>query len=345
MKSPTSQRWPADEVAIAAVRAGDRAAFEWIMRRHNQRAFRIARSILRSDAEAEDAIQDAYLSAYIHLNDFRGQGRFSSWLYRIVIRQAWKRRRRAQVSESLDGEGGTDQSPSPERQVAGRELAHHVELAIDTLGDDYRTTFMLHAVDGMTAAETAALLGISEHTVRSRVHRAREQLRSELRQRTELADPRTPPSLSPRTLRSHRGACARTHRGHRTRRPLARVAESWNGVGAAAEPAMSGARSATASREGASHANRSKSGGGGRLGRPSTVRPPIFDRFAQDARWESRSTIWKAALSQRARLPKDWPRPERTRGLESPLPPPRGSLPKKRLRLRLRLSAFVNRAR
>jgi RNA polymerase sigma-70 factor, ECF subfamily len=183
---------PSDVEAVALVRQGDVGAFEWLMRRHNQRAFRVARSIVRDDGEAEDAIQEAYLSAFVHLNDFRGEAPFGAWLHRIVVQKALARRRGLRPIAGLSQEDRPDEpdvEPGPEREVLGRELACIVEDAIDALPDDYRTTFMLRAVEGMTAPETAELLGISEHTVRSRVHRARSQLRSELRERVELTLP------------------------------------------------------------------------------------------------------------------------------------------------------------
>jgi len=162
------------------------------MRQHNQRLFRVARSILRDDADAEDALQDAYVQAYRKLDDFRGAAELSTWLTRIVINQALMRvraRRRDTVvvpfgegrdtgAAALDVADETAESPS-EAAIRG-EVRRVIERRIDELPDAFRTVFVMREVEEMTARETADALGIPEATVRTRHFRARALLREAL---------------------------------------------------------------------------------------------------------------------------------------------------------------------
>jgi RNA polymerase sigma-70 factor, ECF subfamily len=183
-----------DEDVVARVRAGDKALFEVVMRRHNQRLYRTVRAILRSDAEAEDALQQAYLSAYSHLGQFAGDAQFATWLTRIAINEAFSRsRRRAKLAEVDMDEGEpmktSSNGSSPEEQASKRELAGLLEQAIDGLPEKYRLVVMLREVQELSTAETAECLGLTEDAVKVRLHRAKLLLREALCARMETGAP------------------------------------------------------------------------------------------------------------------------------------------------------------
>jgi RNA polymerase sigma-70 factor, ECF subfamily len=176
---------------VERVRAGDARAMEPLMRRHNRTLFRTARSILRDDAEAEDAVQDAYLQAFRNLEAFRGESTFSTWLVRIAANEALMRRRRNvrrsevipinhENGEMLMDEIAQDESAGPERQALDAELRRLLEQRIDALPDLYRAVFMMRAVEEMSVEETAAALELPAATVRTRFFRARALMRSSL---------------------------------------------------------------------------------------------------------------------------------------------------------------------
>ena len=180
------------------VAGGESAAFEALMRRHNRTLFRTARAILRDDAEAEDALQEAYLQAYQAMGGFRGEAKLSTWLARIVANEALvrlrKRVRRAEIvplqpnttPEELEIPD-TDMPKSPESHAERAQIRRLLEAQIDSLPHDYRTVFVLRAVEEMTVQETAAVLGIPEATVRSRLFRARSLLREALATKIDVA--------------------------------------------------------------------------------------------------------------------------------------------------------------
>ena len=179
----------ADAALAERAAAGDDAAFERIMRRHNRLLFRTARSILKSDAEAEDALQEAYLRAWRALGSFRSEARLSTWLVRIVINEALGRLRRrgaqvlaldatielAEVSMDDVMEGNPDDRP--DRAAMRSEVRALMEACIDALPEAFRTVFMLRAVEEMSVEEVSAALGLPEATVRTRFLRARGLLR------------------------------------------------------------------------------------------------------------------------------------------------------------------------
>ena len=189
----------ADDLALIGRAAdGDLAAFEALMRRHNQQLYRAARSILRDEAEAEDAVQEAWWKAYGHLRDFRAEARPATWLTRIAVNEALMRRRRNRSREALiqsayqapheqdtipthDPDPAAPASDGPDQAAWRAELRHRLERRIDALPDLYRTVFMLRAVDDMPAAEVAAVLGLPEATVRVRFMRARRLLQEAMR--------------------------------------------------------------------------------------------------------------------------------------------------------------------
>jgi len=182
---------PTDEDVVARVLGGNTALFETLMRRHNRRLYRAARSIVRDDAEAEDVLQQAYVEAFAHLSQFEGRARFATWLTRIVIHEALARVRRRGRFVQIDEEGDEmdtsatlrGASPSPEEQAFTGELRCLIEGAIEALPDAYRAVFMLRAVEGLTTAETAECMEVSEDLVKTRLLRARARLRVELEDR------------------------------------------------------------------------------------------------------------------------------------------------------------------
>ncbi len=173
-----------DAEAVARVCAGDVAAFELLMRRYNQRLFRLARSVLRDENEAEDVVQETYLRAYEALPRFEGRAQFSTWISRIAFHEALARLRRRNRTELVDFADSEriDMHPHstelPAEQLASaKELAALLTLAVDRLPIDLRTAFTLRLVEGLDTNETAASLDLTPANVKVRVHRARAMLR------------------------------------------------------------------------------------------------------------------------------------------------------------------------
>lgn len=189
----------ADPELASMAAAGDEASFEGIMRRHNQLLFRTARGILKSDADAEDALQEAYLSAWRALGTFRAEAKLSTWLVRIVINEALGRLRRpsAQVIPlDIDLEGSElqaerwmedDPSQDPERAAQRAEMRRLMEERIDKLPDVFRTVFILRAVEELSVEEVSQALQIPPATVRTRLFRARSLLRDSLSRDVDMA--------------------------------------------------------------------------------------------------------------------------------------------------------------
>ena len=184
--NPDLQAW-ADEEIVGRVVAGEAALFEILMRRHNQRIYRIVRGIIDDDGEAEDVMQDAYVRAYQHLRQFEGRSTFVTWLTRIAMHEAFARAERLRRQTSLDADVVLAEMKStlastddPERNVAGLELQHALEKAILSLPPRYRTVIILRDVEEMSTAEAATALEISEESVKVRLHRARALTRRAL---------------------------------------------------------------------------------------------------------------------------------------------------------------------
>lgn len=186
---------PADAIADPGAAAqSTRAAFEALMRRHNRRLFRTARAILREDAAAEDALQEAYVAAYRKLDTFRGDAEMSTWLTRIVVNQALQMlrksgRERVVVSfggaDDRDAEPGTaiaDESSrrTPEDAAMRSEIRCLIERRIDDLPQAFRTVFVLREVEELSVEETARCLEVPEATVRTRLFRAKARLRESI---------------------------------------------------------------------------------------------------------------------------------------------------------------------
>ena len=184
-----------DEEIVRRIRAGEPALFEILVRRYNQRLFRVARAILRDETEAEDVMQQAYVNAFTHLHQFEERARFGTWLTRIAVYEALGRLRRRGRFEEVDVmaeshektmAGLPSPSRSPEDEALTRELRGILEAAFDALPEIYRTVFLLREVEAVSTTEAAESLGITEDTVKTRLHRARALLRHELFERAGL---------------------------------------------------------------------------------------------------------------------------------------------------------------
>jgi RNA polymerase sigma-70 factor, ECF subfamily len=181
-----SLRQRGESELIAEAIHKDEGAVREIIRRHNQRLYRLARGILRDDNEAEDALQDAYLRAFSQLASFRGEAAFGTWLGRIVLNEALmlQRRRRTGValteSPQIIPFPHASQPIDPERSLAQHEIRKLLERAIDQLPDDFRAVLIARAVEGMSTKETAALLDLNAKTVKTRLHRARSLVKQAL---------------------------------------------------------------------------------------------------------------------------------------------------------------------
>jgi RNA polymerase sigma-70 factor, ECF subfamily len=178
-----------DGEIVARVCSGETSLFEVLMRRHNQRVYRAARSIV-DEAEAEDVMQQAYINAFVHLEQFESRAQFSTWLTRITIYEALARRRKQRPEEPLStnddqiddamAEPLRTSEVSPERQAYSSEIGRLIEEAVDALPDTYRDVFMLREVEGLSTSETAEGLGVGEEAVKTRLHRARAMVRRTL---------------------------------------------------------------------------------------------------------------------------------------------------------------------
>lgn len=200
-KPTRSDAAPGDAELAARIARRDPAAFEMLMRQHNGKLFRVARSILKDDAEAEDALQDAYLEAYRHIGEFRGDAQLSTWLTRIVINQALMRMRKQKREHvvlsfsdrrtAAPDRGETDvadaKSESPSSAALRGELRRLLERRIDELPVAFRTVFIMREVEDMSVEQTAECLSIPAATVRTRLFRARTLLRESLAREIDMA--------------------------------------------------------------------------------------------------------------------------------------------------------------
>jgi RNA polymerase sigma-70 factor (ECF subfamily) len=188
-----------DTALAARIAAGDRGAFEQLMRRYNRRLFRVARATLGEDRDAEDALQDAYLAAYRSIASFRGGSTLSTWLTRIVLNECYARLRRTArrdnvvpITLSADGELPLDvpdtNAESPEQAAMREEIRQLLVRHVDALPSDLRTVFVMRSVEDLSVEETAQCLGIPEATVRTRHFRARALLRDSLTRDVDVAE-------------------------------------------------------------------------------------------------------------------------------------------------------------
>jgi RNA polymerase sigma-70 factor (ECF subfamily) len=188
-----------DGALAQRVAAGDLRAFEGMMRRYNRRLFRLARATLRDDAEAEDALQEAYLLAFRRIGQFRGEAALSTWLSRLVLNECLGRLRRSRrrdnvvpmvsVTDEQDLETmAASGAEGPDGAAVRSEMRSLIERKLDELPDAFRAVFVLRCVEELTVEETAATLGLPEATVRSRHFRARSLLRESLAREMDLAE-------------------------------------------------------------------------------------------------------------------------------------------------------------
>ncbi|AQH04077.1 RNA polymerase subunit sigma (plasmid) [Burkholderia sp. KK1] len=189
-----------DDMSLARrIAAGDRSAFELMMRRHNRRLYRLARATLRNDAEAEDALQDAYLHAYRSMSQFRGDARLSTWLSRLVLNECFARLRRSARRQNVipivdapdyaeHADAMTAHDDAPDEALARAQVRALLERKLDELPELFRMVFVLRSIEEMSVEETAQCLRIPEATVRSRHFRARSLLRESLAQAFDLAE-------------------------------------------------------------------------------------------------------------------------------------------------------------
>jgi RNA polymerase sigma-70 factor, ECF subfamily len=182
----------AEEIALVArFRLGDHLAARTIMQRHNRMLWRLARGIVDDDTDAEEALQNAYVRALTSISTFRGKSSLATWMARIVVNEALRRRAarrdpldRDEIAESLPpGHPGSvtmPQPPDPEISVARQEVRQLVERAVDALPAPFRAVFMMRVIEQMSIEETAAALDIPVGTAKTRLHRANQQLRAAL---------------------------------------------------------------------------------------------------------------------------------------------------------------------
>ena len=196
MLGEACREWPlSDEDVVARVLAGESALFEVIMRRYNRRLYRIAFTILRDEAEAEDVMQQAYVNAYRHAAQFENKAKFSTWLTKIAVYEAQARARRRKRFVAVDGSQDSERdimrsaeakTPNPEQETLNVEVRGLLESAIEALPEHYRSVFVMREVEEMSTMETAACLDLTEETVKTRLHRARGLLRQRLFQRAGM---------------------------------------------------------------------------------------------------------------------------------------------------------------
>ena len=193
MAAPVLELTPNDDRLLERARQRDREAIRLIIKQHNQRLYRLARSIVRNDSDAEDVLQEAYVHALAGLDGFKGEARLGTWLARIVINEALGciRRRRPAIDIDLIATSptlyaqilpfpGANRVPDPETTMVQSEIRVLLERAIDRLPSAFREVLIARLVEGMSVAETAELFGIPSQTVKTRLFRARALLRTEM---------------------------------------------------------------------------------------------------------------------------------------------------------------------
>jgi RNA polymerase sigma-70 factor (ECF subfamily) len=184
-----------DDGLVALARENNRVAFEALMRRHNRRLFRVTRSVLRDGDAAQDAVQETYLRVFTRLDTYQPSGKFGAWITRVAFNEALMIRRRIHDDTVSFDEAGDDavaaeetaasEAPSADQFLEAAHARALLEHAIDTLPENFRTVFMMRAVEGMDVKETAECLGVNATTVRTRLFRAQRLLRVELSRRLQ----------------------------------------------------------------------------------------------------------------------------------------------------------------
>jgi RNA polymerase sigma-70 factor (ECF subfamily) len=180
-----------DGEIVRRICAGERELFDQLLRRYNQRLYRLARSVLGNDGDAEDVVQETWLRAFACLTQLSEPARFAAWVSRIALYEAWARVRRrngrpAGWNDAAENAARAPASVEPERAVADQEIQRLLEAAIDSLPEKYRTVLVLRGIEGLSAAEAARALDLTRVAVNTRFHRARGLLRNELARRAGL---------------------------------------------------------------------------------------------------------------------------------------------------------------
>lgn len=212
-----------DAELVACARRGDREAFRQIMRRGNQRLFRIARGVLNDDAEAEDAVQEAWTAAFAKLHGFRGEASLLTWMTRIVLNECYGRLRRRKPTVGIEqieaaqqhGDGRVLMFPNrygsedPAADASRAQMRALIERAVAALPEPFRVVFVMRDIEECSIEETASALGIRTETVKTRLHRARRLLRTALHDNLAVALNDAFPFLGPRCDRMTEAVLAR----------------------------------------------------------------------------------------------------------------------------------------
>jgi RNA polymerase sigma-70 factor, ECF subfamily len=181
-----------DNDIVSRVRRGETGLYEMLMRRHNRRLFRVIRSVVTNDDEAEDVLQEAWVRAYEHLDQFAGRASFSTWATRIAFHEALARTRKNRRWTPLENPEGEimaeaerrqTTAETPEMQAERSQLGRMLQAAVDALPEAYRSVFVLREVEQLSTTETAECLELSEEAVKTRLHRSRALLRRDLESR------------------------------------------------------------------------------------------------------------------------------------------------------------------
>jgi RNA polymerase sigma-70 factor, ECF subfamily len=215
MKDAIQETVASDEQIVERVKSGETFLFEIIMRRYNQRLFRVIRGVLKDENEVEDVMQEAYVRAYEHLDQFAGRSKFSTWLTKIAVYEAYgrlKNRRRTSGFDDYLEELMATSDRSPEERTFDSEMRSLLERAVDSLPDEYRTVLMMRGIEGMSTIETADCLNITEQNVKVRLFRARAMIRKQLLERARAASPKAFQFLGARCDRVVEKVLARIHR-------------------------------------------------------------------------------------------------------------------------------------
>lgn len=213
-----------DAALVACVLAGERDAFRQIMQRCNQRMFRVVRGVIRNEAEAEDVVQEAYVHGYEKLASFRGEASLATWLTRIALNEAYGRLRRrrdsvdiddidlsASVAAQLIAFPGHVLGDDPAEEAARTQMRRLLEQAVDALPEAFRLVYLLRDVEGCSVEETALALELRQETVKTRLHRARRQLRDALANRLSMAQGEAFSFMGARCVRMTETVMARIH--------------------------------------------------------------------------------------------------------------------------------------
>lgn len=177
-----------DDVALVErAQRWDAAAFRLIVKRHNQRLYRVARAVLDDETEAQDVLQETYIHAFMHLSEFRAEARLSTWLTRIALNEALERRRQRRPMVDLEvikamPDPSSAHRSDPEEATALADIRRLLEQAIVGLPEHFRIVFVMRDVEEMSTEETALHLGLRPATIKTRLHRARRLLRETLRE-------------------------------------------------------------------------------------------------------------------------------------------------------------------